>query len=214
MSAARGEPPSGDAVARFVSSMAVDRDAWRDGLGYDLEALRGASAEERVRIEDLLLGRGVSGWRDVEALAALGTPRAHAALREAAVGADAEVRLAVLSYAPDLVSEAGRTASVVAALRDAAFYGGLTQALAEVETRHPPEVVDALLRGALAREGEVAVHFAAMLCYVHGRTAEPFDWGERPFFLRFRTEDRRERETAFRELCARLGIDARPYLAG
>lgn len=214
MSAAPGEPPSGDAVARFASSMTIDQEAWREGIGYDLETLRGASAADRARIEALLLGHGVRGWRDVEALAALGTPRAQAALREAAGSADPEVRLAVLSHAPALVSEAERTASVVAALRDAAFYGGLTQALAEVETRHPPEVVDALLRGALAREGEVAVHFAAMLCYVHGRTAEPFDWDERPFFLRFHTEDRQAREAAFRDLCARLGLDAGPYLAG
>lgn len=214
MSAASEGPPPGDAVARFAASLVVDQEAWRDGIGYDLETLRGASPADRARIEALLLGRGVAGWRDVEALAALGTPRAKDALREAAARGDHEVRMAVASHAPDVLSEADRTASVVAALRDAKFYGGLTQALAEVEGRHPPEVVDALLRGALAREGEVAVHFAAMLCFVSGLTAEPFDWAERPFFLRFHTEDRGEREAAFRELCVRLRIDADAYLRG
>lgn len=204
--------PPADAVARFAASMVIDYEKWHDGVGYDLEALRSASAAERGRIEGMLLGRGVTGWRDVEALAALGTERARAALREAAARGDHEVRMAVLSHARDLMPDAGRTASLVAALRDAGFYGGLTQALDEVAASHPPEVVDALLRGALARSGEVAVHFAAMLLYLHGKAAEPFDWAQRPFFLRFGTEDRGEREAAFRDLCDRCGIDAGAYL--
>jgi len=207
-------PPPPDAVARFLSSMAIDYERWHDGIGYDLEALRNASAEERSRIEEILLGRGVTGWRDVEALAALGTPRARAALRQGLASGDPEVRMAVLSHAPELASDGERTAALVAALRDAEFYGGLTQALEEAEAHHPPEVVDALLRGALARSGEVAVHFAAMLAYLHGQAKEPFDWAQRPFFLRFHTEERREREEAFRELCARLGIGTSGYLPG
>ena len=116
LSAAPNDPPSGDAVARFVASLTIDREAWHDGIGYDLGALRSATPEERARIEELLLGRGVRGWRDVEALAALGTPRAREALRRAATAGDHEVRLAVASHAPDVASDAERTASVVAAL--------------------------------------------------------------------------------------------------
>ena len=49
-----------------------------------------------------------------------------------------------------LISAAARTASLVAALESAEIYGGLTQTLLEVEAHHPPEVIEALLRGALA----------------------------------------------------------------
>jgi hypothetical protein len=160
----------------------------------------------------MLLRGGVHGWRDVEALAALGTEKAREALRKAAARGDHEVRMAVLSHAPDLVPDAGRTAALVAAPRDAGFYGGLTQALDQVAAYHPPQVVDKLLRGALARDGEVAVHFAAMLLYLHGKAAEPFEWAQRPFFLRFGSNDRSEREAAFRDLCGRCGIDAGAYL--
>jgi hypothetical protein len=53
-----------------------------------------------------------------------------------------------------------------------------------------------------------------MLAFLHGKASEPFDWQQRPFFLRFHTEDRREREAVFRELCAKLGIDAGACLPG
>jgi hypothetical protein len=113
----------------------------------------------------------------------------------------------VTRYAPQLIPDATRVASLVEALKTAVAYGGLTQALEEVLECHPPEVMDALLRGLLEREGEVAVHFAARLFYLHGKADEPFDWNHRPFFLRFHTEDRAERLAVYRELCAILEIE-------
>jgi len=38
--------------------MAIDYEKWREGVGYDLEAIREASHEERQAIEILLLNRG------------------------------------------------------------------------------------------------------------------------------------------------------------
>jgi len=58
----------------------------------------------------------------------------------------------------------------------------------------------------------VAVHFAAMLFYLFGKAKEPFDWEKRPFFLRFNTEDRKERVKVFRELCQKLKINPEKYL--
>ena len=57
------------------------------------------------------------------------------------------------------------------------------------------------------------MHFAAMLFFLHGKASEPFDMAHRPFFLRFHTEDRRERAAVFRELCERIGVRAEEYLA-
>jgi hypothetical protein len=208
----RPSPTDASAVGRFEQSMVIDYEKWHDGIGYDLEALRAATGDERTRIEDLLLTRGVYGWREVEALAALATPKAHAALVRAMAQGKHEVRMAVLQHAPQLLGEAERTKALVTALERAEFYGGLTQALDEVETFHPPAVIDALFRGVLTREGDVAVHFAAMLAFLHGQATEAFDWAQRPFFLRFHTIDRREREAAFRELCAKIGVQAEDHL--
>ena len=51
-----------------------------------------------------------------------------------------------------------------------------------------------------------------MLAFLHGQADEPFGWNQRPFFLRFHTAVRSEREAVFRELCARIGVDAGTYL--
>ena len=199
-------------LERFTSSMAIDYEKWHDGIGYDLDALREADPTEREVIEHLLLDRGPQDWRDVEALAALDTPGARLALKAALESPDHQVRAAVTRCAPELFDPADRVASMVQALERADFYGGLTQTLDQVESFHPPEVIDALFRGVLARDGEVAVHFAAMLMFLHGKAAEAFDWEHRPFFLTFHTTDSQEREAAFRQLCERTGIDGSKYL--
>jgi len=57
---------------------------------------------------------------------------------------------------------------IVEALKSASFYEGLSLTLHIVEKYHPKEVVDELFHGLLKLEGELAVHFAAMLFYIYG----------------------------------------------
>lgn len=202
-----------DIVERFRASMTIDYEKWHDGIGYDLGALREASPEERDAIERLLLERGPRDWRDVEALALLDTPAARAALREAADSGDAQTRMAVARHAPALLAETDRATSLVRAIRSAKAFDGLSDILDEAEAFHPPEVIDAMLRATLKGDGEAAVHFAALLYYLHGKAESSFDWAHRPFFLRFNTDDQGERKAAFRELCADIGRDADAIIA-
>ena len=206
-------PPPGEesAVGRFQRSMVIDYEKWHDGIGYDLQAIGSASPEERTAIERIILGRGGRDWRDIEALAALDTSGTRQALKAALHTGNPEIRAAVTGYAPKLFSDAKRAAALAQLLGTAQLFGGLTPALDQAAQFHPPKVVAALFRGALEREGEVAVHFSALLLYIFGRAPEPFDWEQRPFFLRFNTDSRREREAAFLELCARIGPAAVPY---
>ncbi len=160
------------ATATLVAS-----DAYWDGNNFER---RGRNTPQILAaIEALLVNHSVSDWRDVEALAALGTPRARKALKAAAKSRDHKVRMAVIEYAPELVPKKELSASLIKALKGADLHSGLSQALDEVEDFHPPEIVEALFRGALHREGEVAVHFAAMLMFIHGKAKEPFDWDQR-----------------------------------
>jgi hypothetical protein len=200
------------AVERFERSMAIDHEKWHDGIGYDLEAIDAATPQERARIEALVLGRGARDWRDVEALARLDTPGTREALRGALARGSHEIRMAIARHAPALTSDAERSDLLVAALKGADFYGGLSQALDQAAAFHPPAVLDALFRGLLERSGEVAVHFAALLAYLHDAASEPFDMEQRPFFLRFATPDRAAREAAFRDLCVRIGVDPARWL--
>ena len=200
------------ALARFKRSHHVDHGKWRDGLGYNLDAIREASPEELATIEDLLLEQGVRGWRDVEALAVVNSPRAREALRSAMTSRSCEVALAVVRHSADLLTEDERAAILVDALERADFHSGLVQALNQAEDCHPKPVMDALLRGAAQRDGEVAVHFAAMLMFLHGQAETVFDMEQRPFFLTFKTQDLTQREAAFHQLCRKLGVEAEPFL--
>jgi hypothetical protein len=189
----------------------MDYEKWHDGVGYDLDAIAAATPPERDAIEAILLVRGLQDWRDVEALNALDTPAAQSALQDASARSNSEIRMAISRYAPRFQSSAQRTATLVGALRTARLGGGLSDAIDEASEYHPPEVIEALLRGAIERDGETAVLFAALLLYIHQQAKEPFDWDQRPFFLRFHTEDRSAREVVFGELCAKIGIDPGKY---
>jgi hypothetical protein len=199
-------------VARFRASMKIDFDKWHDGTGYDIGLFEQASPDELKEIENILLPRCGDDWRSVEALAALDSDRANEALRQTLSTADASVRMAIHRYAPTLPSHAQRIATLVQVLERASLHENLSAALDEVADFHPPEIVAALMRGLMAHDGSVACHFAAMLCFVHGKAASAFDWDQRPFFLRFNTDNLVEREVAARELFATLGVDPGPYI--
>ncbi len=143
------------AFDRFVDSMNIDYDKWREGIGYDLDALAAATPIERALIQQMLVPHATRGWRDVEALAALATDRAHDALRTALRDGGAEVRAAVLRHAPQLVDEPTRTDSLVRGLQEASFFGGLSEMLDDAAEFHPPAVVDVLLRHPAFRDRAV-----------------------------------------------------------
>jgi hypothetical protein len=193
-------PSEPSLLQRFIASRPQGFDAWHDGLGYDLTLLAQANERERADIESWLLTKAIEAWPEIAALGALGTARAREALRRVLAEGDPQLQVAVLRHAPELAADTQRSAALVASLETATFFHGLTQALDQVETFHPPEVIDALWRGVREREGEVAFHFAAMLLFVHGKTDSAFAWEHRPFLLRFVTEDRMEREAALRAL--------------
>ncbi|HEX4385515.1 MAG TPA: hypothetical protein VH083_21290 [Myxococcales bacterium] len=198
-------PTGSSLVDAFRASMQIDYEKWHDGIGYELKLLESASPAEKATIAAALVPPG--GWRDVEALAALGTETAHAALRKAIHSSNAEVRTAVIRYSPESATKDERTDLLVRALQSSELYGGLTSALDQVAEHHPPRVVNALVRGLFSRPGEIACHFAAMLWFVHGKSDEIFDWKQRPLFLEFNSTDGAERVAAFAKLCALLEID-------
>ncbi len=180
--------------------MEMNHEKWHDGIGFDLSLLPLASEADLHAIENILVSRGVSDWRDAEALAALNTERTRDVLRHAFDSGGEEIRLTISRYAPDLVPPDMRTDSIVKLLRTAPLFGALSGTLDEIAGFHPPRVIDALFEGLREREGDVAVHFAAMLYYLHGKSEEPFDFSHRDFFLEFNTDDPEERGNAIKKL--------------
>lgn len=205
-------PSSLTPLQRFEASMNLDFEKWHDGIGYDIEAIRIASQAERDAIEQILINHSPRDWRDIEALAEINTKCARETIKEAIKDPNPVVRVAVTRFAPDLVTDNERSQSIIDALQNTEIFSGLSQVLDEVERYHPEEVKEVLIKGLLNRKGDVAVLFAAMLFYLFGEAEKPFDMKQRPFFLRFNTEDRKERVKVFRELCQKLKINPEKYL--
>ena len=203
------------AFDRFMASTEIDYDRWKEGEGYDLDALRELDPDERFRVEQWLLARAGDDWRDLEGLLALASDTARAAVVDQLRHGKLEQRLSaarLLANDPALAADVETAA--IAGLESALLYGGLSIALDLATTHRTPAMIDALFRAALRDEGEAAVHAAARLAYVHGKAAEPFDGELRPLFLRFGEADRASREVAFGELCALCGVDPARYLPG
>jgi hypothetical protein len=203
-------PQEGDgdsAARRFLASMPFTQEMWLVGTGYDLAALRRVPIDRRAELEDVLIHHYPRDWRDIEALAEIDSPRARQAIHEALDDPDPAVRREARRHVPDNeIDSTGREARLVELLSGPNLRDHLTEALDEAEEFHPPAVIEALLQAAAEGDGESAVHCAALLYYLHDKADEPFDWNHRPFFLRFNTSDRAEREAVFRELCQNLGV--------
>jgi hypothetical protein len=196
------------AYQRFMGSMAIDYARWHDGEPYDLDALASLGGEERDRVEALLIARKNCDWRDSDALDRLGSPAALAALDDSLRGPNREVRI----RAGELLFTRGRLTDLdellVEGIANGTFGDGLQQVL-RLAAMHPsPGVVRALAQAALCRREEGAVHAVALLCFLHGLAAEPFDASQQDYFQQFRaTPHGPERRALFDALCARIGID-------
>jgi hypothetical protein len=199
-------------MSRFIKSMNIDYEKWRDGIGYDLKALAEANNEERIEIERILVNKDKRDWRDIEALAILDTPNARSTIIQALLGYNNEVNMAVLRFAPQLVNNQLKTMVIVKALKSASFFDGFSHTLNIVGEYHPEEVVRELFNGLINREGGVAVHFAAMLFYIYGKAETIFDEENRDFFLKFNTSILSDLRLAFKELCEKIDVDYSEYL--
>lgn len=209
--AAKDEPKNLTPIDKFRASMKVDYEMWHDGVGYKVELLAEVTDADRAQILSMLVPP--SGWRDVEALAALDTDGARTALRKALKSGNAEVRAAVLRYAPTIATDAERLETILHALKHGKFFDDLTSVLDQVEEFHPPEVINALFRGLFVRPGEIATNYAGMLTFLHGKADSTFDWDQRPLFLKFNSDDGAERTRAFEELCVLLELDPAEVMA-
>ena len=70
-------------IQHFKKSMEIDYEKWHDGVGYDIDAIKLASKEEREAIEQILIHNSPRDWRDIEALAEINTENARETIKNA-----------------------------------------------------------------------------------------------------------------------------------
>jgi hypothetical protein len=188
--------------------MQITVDEWRDGIGFDLDALRAATLPERDALTSTLAERLAQhgDWREMEALAEIGTEPAINAIREALKSPNLETQLNAAKRLAEIGDPVDFEGVIIMALRNTGLSGGLSQAIDLAEQHPSPRLQEALLDLALNGSEEQRIHCAALALYHGGKADEAFDWNHRPFFLRFGDEDRRVQIEAYKELCGRLGV--------
>lgn len=193
------------AVERFLSSMVMDFDMWHDGTGYDLSAIDEMTPEEGEWVVGHLQQKGVSDWRDLEALDRIGTPAAFALILLARRGSEASVRLAAQRYGPaaDTSALEDEIVAGLASNNSSLASKALDQA-AELGTL---KVKAALFRAVRTAGTPTGYSAAATLFYLYGKMDSPHGFENRSLFLKFSEEPSPERDAAFAEFCAKLGVD-------
>ena len=197
-----------EAYLRFLASTVMDYEKWHDGEGYDLSTLQRMTAAERRQVEDLMIERDIE-WREIEVLESLATSRSWNAIEKAfSIRRSIDTRLA----AATALHRSGKLSSPFdeviadAILELRTIEPGLTRALLLAEQYPTGRVRKALLR-ASGEKTAIAMHCAALLCYLAGKAKEPFDWDLRPLFLRLVPgNDPADRNAAYAELCALVAM--------
>jgi hypothetical protein len=208
----RTPPTFSQAYTSFVASMTMTLEKWRDGIGFDLAALKNVTEAERASLAKMLEERLETDgdWREIEALGEIGTTEAKDAIRRAIDHGSPETRL----YAAEQLAKMDETqhleAAIIEALRNTRLFGGLSAALDMAEENPSPRIQETLLDLALKGDEEQRIHCAALALYLGGKAEEAFDWNHRPFFLQFGDKDRNVRIEAYKELCSRLGVTPFP----
>ncbi len=193
---------------RFLDSMVMDFDKWHDGTGYDLKILKQLEPGEKASIEKLLIKNleQDGNWRDVEALAALGTAQAWAAVERAKFHNETKVRKYALRISINRQDSNDMSEKDLAKLEElvitAVKHGDF-----EIAEKIPTMgVKKALLDSIPGFKSEVRVSAAAFLLYLCDQAPEPFDWSQRSFFLLFGKDDPRMFQHAWEHLRKRTGL--------
>ena len=193
---------------QFLDSMNIDYAKWHDGVGYDLDTLRKLSVIEKEKVEDVLITRGIKDWRDIDALAEIGSGKALSAIKDALQSDRYEIRIRAiesLSKKKD-ISEKEIEKVLVETLPLVSILNGQTFTLRLAEKYPTPAVKRVLLWCALNGNDDIRVHAAALVYYLYGIATSSFDWNFRPLFLRFGDKNFSNRKLAYNELCDKIQV--------
>jgi len=190
-------PPKNPSAAytRFKSSMILDYGKWRDGEPYDIPALAEVTEEERNLLTDEILERGGSlDWRDVEALEALGTPKALKRIARTAKkqhdGGGAEALTAEI--ARDGWSHAAEKRLIEMLEHMQSMTSASDRLYTLCEEHQTPAVMKQLMRNARTQSDETMRYSAgAFLLYISGHAEDWYglDGADRPHLLDLNSDD-------------------------
>ena len=194
---------------QFLDSMNMDYVKWHDGEGYDLDLLRKLSPDEKEKVEEVLIALGLKDWRDIDALAEIGSENALSAIKSALQSDTYEVRIRAIEKLSQkgIMSEGEIETLLVKTIPLVSILNGLTFTLRLAEKYPSPAVKQVLLQSTLYGNDDIRVHTAALIYFLYGIATSSFDWDHRHFYLRFDDKNLSNRKLAYDELCKKIQVD-------
>lgn len=189
-------PPKNPSPAylRFKSSMLIDYYKWKDGEPYDIGALSEITSEERDLLTEEIIEKGSLDWRDVEALRALGTPKALKRIGKAAEkqgdGGGAEALIHEIETSGWSAKTEQRLIDMLEHLESMTSASDRLYGLCE--QHQTPGVMAQLMRNARIQSDETMRYSAgAFLLYLSGHAEDwyGFDDTHRPHLLDLNSSD-------------------------
>lgn len=183
---------------KFVDSLEMDLDKWRDGIGYDLDALQEMNADERATIKQWLRSRLTDGghsidWRELEAAAALDDTEV---LRTLVKHEDRDIRMRVKSL---LGNDEEIEQELCRVFRETRSLGEFARAEA-LAPHYPTGNVKQAMIARLHKNDEFFVPLGMTMLEMFARAD---GWAERPFL--FRVKEEGVNGPLMRELLAKVG---------
>jgi hypothetical protein len=190
--------PASAAWKKFAGSLEMDMEKWRDGIGYDLEALAAMSEDERAMIKQWLRSRLTDGsraidWRELEAAAALDDTEL---LRSLARHESRDVRMRVKTL---LGSDEEIEQELCRVFRETESLGEFARAEA-LAPHYPTENVKRAMIARLRKNDDFFVPLGMTLLEVY---AQADGWEQRPFL--FRVKEEGVQGPLMKELLAKVG---------
>lgn len=200
---------SAEAVKRFRDSMVLDYDAWRDGTGYDLAALRQMSPGELAETKTLLKGRD-SSWRELDALAVIdeltGGREIEAELESPDLGP--RIKAANLLFENGKLAQADYETRLCRAVRELTSHEPVCTRVLLYCQGLPTENVKQALLWASWNRTDAAFHCAALLIYLCGKSQSPISFEHRPLLFDLQPNNSHfTRQAAFDRLCVLVGME-------
>lgn len=171
--------PRSQAWTRFVASLEMNLDAWRDGTGYDMGALHEMKEIERGAIREMIATRlsnrnRDADWRDLAAARALGDT---GAIAQRVDDDDPKTRLRARLALGDTAAIVAELCATIASGRDA---DAVSKALDHV-VNHPTEAVKQAVITRVRKVDSQFIYASMVMLEVFGGVDDAF--AERPYLF-------------------------------
>jgi hypothetical protein len=202
-------PEPSDALKKFRSSMIMDLEKWREGIGYDMDAFAAMTDDEKQAVIAEIREKKPLDWRDMEVLKFDNSKDSFDRLRDVLATGSCEERAHALGdlYEMGRMNDSVFDHKLADILNDLTDGDGMTAALLLLQTHCGPKTRAALEKGVRERP-DIALHFAAELLDLEGLSDDmaAFDPKFRPTLLKLLPDEpEEERKKAIEQVFAWLG---------